>query len=121
MPLCVLTPVQQAKQAEAVQTITQSIAAIDTMTRAQRNAAVRNGGVAVNLGGCTTLSPAVASQIISNTSKVPFTLSFNWNGITFGLQLPRNAKITSLLDANGNLQIWKLVQMYGIKSAVVQK
>lgn len=40
MPLCVLTPVQQAKQAEAVQTITQSIAVIDTMTRAQRNAAV---------------------------------------------------------------------------------
>ena len=48
-------------------------------------------------------------------------MAFTWNGLAFSVKVPAGADYLSLLDANGNLQMWKLVQKYGIATVKVVK
>ena len=46
---------------------------------------------------------------------------FTWNGAVFSVKVPAGVDYLSLIDANGNLQMWKLVQKFGIASAKLAK
>lgn len=107
------------KQAEVQKSVTTAVAALTKLTPAQVSA-VQSIGVAVNLGGCTTLDRATVVTLASN-STIPYNMAFTWNGLAFSVKVPAGADYLSLLDANGNLQMWKLVQKYGIATVKVVK
>lgn len=108
-----------AKQAEVQKSVTTAVAALTKLTPAQVSA-VQSTGVAVNLGGCTTFDRATVVTLASN-STIPYNMAFTWNGMAFSVKVPAGADYLSLLDANGNLQMWKLVQKYGIATVKVAK
>ena len=135
-PAPALTPEQQAKvteqaqavvgskaytekQAEVQKTVAASIAQLAALTPAQK-AAVASTGVAVNLGGCTTLDRTTVVNMASNNT-IPYNMVFTWNGAVFSVKVPAGVDYLSLIDANGNLQMWKLVQKFGIASAKLAK
>lgn len=107
------------KQAEIQKSVVSAVAALTKLTPAQVSA-VQSTGVAVNLGGCTTLDRATVVTLASN-STIPYNMAFTWNGLAFSVKVPAGADYLSLLDANGNLQMWKLVQKYGIATVKVVK
>ena len=107
------------KQAEVQKSVTTAVASLATLTPAQVKS-VSNTGFAVNLGGCTTLDKTTVATLASN-NKIPYNMGFTWNGINFIVKVPTGADYTKLIDAQGNLQMWKLVQKYGIAGASLVK
>lgn len=108
-----------AKQAEVQKSITTAVASVAQMTPAQV-AAVSQTGVPVSLGGCTTLDRTTAATMARNSS-VPYNMMFNWNGVTFSVKIPAGANYMNLVDAKGDIQMWRLVQAFGISNAVLAK
>lgn len=76
----------------------------------------KKNGFEMDFGGCTTLSPRAATALITHNT-IPYNVSFSWGGLVFSLKIPAGADIKGLVDANGNIQMWKLVQKYGITNA----
>lgn len=135
-PAPALTPAQQAKiteqaqavvgstayaekQAEVQKSVAATVASIATLTPVQKAAATKSG-VPVALGGCTTLDRTTVATIASNNT-IPYNMGFTWNGINFIVKVPAGANYLSLIDASGNLPMWKLVQKYGIAGATLAK
>lgn len=131
-----LTPAQQAKateqaqavvgskayaekQAEVQKSVATAVAAITKLTPAQV-ATVAKTGVAVNLGGCTSIDRTTVTTMAKNNT-IPYNMGFTWNGVNFVVKVPAGVNYLSLIDANGNLQMWKLVQKYGIAGATIAK
>lgn len=104
-----------AKQTEVQNTITTAVASMAAFTPAQK-AEVARTGYSVNLGGCTTINSSTVAVMARNNT-IPYNMGFTWNGVVFAVKIPAGVDLTTLLDANGNLPMWKLVQKYGLAGA----
>jgi len=100
------------QQAKALNTVS-SAAAIMTMMTPEQIEVVKAMGIGVDLGGCTTISPMLA-YTMSVYNSVPYVIGFTWNGMTFTVSIPAGSNITTLINPDGSVPMWKVVQNYGI-------
>ncbi|MDO4966354.1 MAG: hypothetical protein Q4E51_06555 [Lachnospiraceae bacterium] len=104
------------QQAKVESTINTAVARIAVMTPEQV-AVVKNTGLGVNMGGCTTFSPSLVRTIAANNT-IPYNVGFTWSGINFTIKLPAGINMTDFMSPDGSVQMWRLVQKYGIALAL---
>lgn len=105
-----------AKQTTMASTVTNTVAALNnlaTINPAQANV-LKNIGISLNAGGCTSFNANTAATLIKNNS-IQYNLAFTWKNVSFRLIIPKGANIADLVDpVTGQLYFYKLVQRYGL-------
>ena len=105
-----------AKQTTMTSTVTNTVAALNNLAAinpAQANV-LKNIGISLNAGGCTSFNANTAATLIKNNS-IQYNLAFTWKNVSFRLVIPKGANISDLVDpVTGQLYFYKLVQRYGL-------
>lgn len=112
-----------AKQTTMTTTVNNTIAALNnlaTINPAQANV-LKNIGISLNAGGCTSFNANTAATLIKNNS-IQYNLAFTWKNVSFRLVIPKGANISDLVDpVTGQLYFYKLVQRYGLAGCTLIK
>lgn len=112
-----------AKQTTMTSTVTNTVAALNNLAAinpAQANV-LKNIGISLNAGGCTSFNANTAATLIKNNS-IQYNLAFTWKNVSFRLVIPKGANISDLVDpVTGQLYFYKLVQRYGLAGCTLIK
>lgn len=112
-----------AKQTTMTTTVNNTIAALNNLAAinpAQANV-LKNIGISLNAGGCTSFNANTAATLIKNNS-IPYNLAFTWKNISFRVVIPKGANLSELVDpVTGQLYFYKLVQKYGVAGCTLIK
>lgn len=112
-----------AKQTTMTSTVTNTVTALNNLAAinpAQANV-LKNIGISLNAGGCTSFNANTAATLIKNNS-IQYNLAFTWKNVSFRLVIPKGANISDLVDpVTGQLYFYKLVQRYGLAGCTLIK